>query len=50
MEAIVEAIYKMVGSMVTFPEGTETPQLRVKRIFDIMDTVSTVCVCTLCIL
>ncbi len=39
MEAIVEAIYKMVGSMVEFPEGVETPQLRVKRIFEAMDTV-----------
>lgn len=41
MQTIVEAIYKMVGSRVTFSEGTETPQLRVKRIFDTMDTVST---------
>ncbi|XP_064395710.1 neuronal calcium sensor 1-like isoform X2 [Halichondria panicea] len=38
MEAVVEAIYKMVGSMVEFPEGAETPQLRVNRIFEAMDT------------
>ena len=36
----MEAIYKMVGSMVEFPEGAETPQLRVQRIFNAMDTVS----------
>ena len=45
MEAVVEAIYKMVGSMVEFPEGAETPQLRVNRIFEAMDTVHIITVC-----
>lgn len=40
METVVEAIYKMVGHMVEFPEGVETPPLRVKKIFDTMDKVS----------
>ena len=40
MESVVDAIYKMVGHMVEFPEGAETPQQRVEKIFEAMDTVS----------
>ena len=41
MERVVDSIYKMVGHMVTFPEGEETPQQRVGKIFEIMDQVRT---------
>ena len=40
MEAIVDSIYKMVGQMVEFSEDEDTPQKRVDKIFDAMDTVS----------
>lgn len=41
MEFVVDAIYKIVGHMVQFPEDVETPQKRVKKLFEAMDTVST---------
>ncbi len=34
---IVEAIYKMVGTMVTLPVDEDTPQKRVDKIFAAMD-------------
>ena len=40
MEAIVDSIYKMVGQMVEFSEDEDTPQKRVDKIFDAMDTAS----------
>lgn len=39
MLVIVEAIYRMMGSMIELPEDENTPMKRVEKIFSIMNKV-----------
>ena len=39
MLRIVDAIYQMVGTMVTLPADEDTPEKRVNKIFTLMDKV-----------
>lgn len=39
MTVVVEAIYRLIGTMVELPEDERTPELRVDKIFSAFDIV-----------
>jgi Ca2+-binding EF-hand superfamily protein len=39
MLRIVESVYKMIGNMIDLPEGEETPEKRVDKVFRLLDQV-----------
>lgn len=40
MANIVDAIYSMIGTMIELPKDEDTPEKRVKKIFENMDLVN----------